>query len=274
MGAIALGVVGAVMGIGGAALSAGEANKKRGELRSAMERDLPNIDAYTNKYFNDLLGYSDEAAKLADTTAEADMSRALRLREQALPGVGAATRGALDSIAPLLRGELPPEVMRAFQNAGGTSTQGLGFGGSGFGFLNTGLFGARGALGAMQTGFGLLPALMSTLPNVNSPSTAAFLESIMTPAQRTQTQLQIRGQNLSVASQLAGMPTSKEVWGNSLQQAGGALAGAGMQMGMSGGSFGGGGGSKLSTSGMSAGGLWGGGAAGGFGGPSWSSGMA
>lgn len=235
------------MGIGGAALSAGEANKKRGELRSAQEKWLPNIDEYTNKYFNDLLGYSDEATKLADTVAEGDMARSLRLRETALPGVGKATMGALDAIAPLLRGELPASAMAAFQRAGGASTAGLGMGGSGFGFLNTGMFGARGALGAMQTGFGLLPALMSTLPHINSPSSAAFLQSIMTPAQRTQSQLQIRGQNLGIESQVAGMPTSKEVWGQSLQEAGGALAGAGMTAGMGGGfgGMGGGGGNTI-----------------------------
>lgn len=221
-------------------MKASSAKRKRQELLDAQEKWLPDIDEYTSKYFNDLLGYSDEATKLADTVGEADMDRALRLREKALPGIGKTTASALESIAPFLKGELPPSMLRAFQNAGGASTVGGGMGGSGFGFLNTGLFGARGALGAMQTGFGLLPALMSTLPNVNSPSTAAFLQSIMTPAQRTQAQLQIRGQNLGIEQTLAGMPTSKEVWGTALQEAGGAIAGAGMTAGMGGGLGGGG----------------------------------
>jgi hypothetical protein len=178
------------------------------------------------------------------------------------------TKTAMDSITPLLAGELPPSVLAAFKSAGGASTVGLGMGGSGFGFLNTGLFGARGSLGAMQTGFGLLPALMSTLPNINSPSSAAFLQSIMTPAQRVQTQLQIRQQNLGIESQLAGMPTSKEVWGQSLQEAGGALAGGAMTAGMGGGFGGGGGGGSFGSfnygGGMNSGGFSGGGPTGGW----------
>jgi hypothetical protein len=149
----------------------------------------------------------------------------MRLREKALPGITKTTQGALDAIAPLLKGELPPAVLEAYARAGGASTVGSGFGGSQFGFLNTGLFGARGALGAMQQGFGLLPALMSTLPNVNSPSTAAFLESIMTPAQRVQTQLQVRGQNIQSKIALTGLPSSGEVWGSGMQQVGGAMLG-------------------------------------------------
>jgi hypothetical protein len=248
-----MGAIGAVMGIGGAALSAGEAGKKRGQLKEAQGMWLPNIDQYTNDYFAQLMQRTPDAKKVADATYDADLSRQLAGREKALPGTQDALTGAMGALAPLLRGELPPSVMQAFQRAGGASTAGLGFGGSGFGFLNTGLFGARGSLGAMQTGFGLLPALMSTLPQVNSPGTAAFLQSIMTPAQRTQTQLQIRGQNLGIESQLAGMPTSKEVWGQSLQEAGGALAGGAMTAGMGGGfgGMGGGGGGNTIPSGPS-----------------------
>lgn len=241
MGAAVMFVVGKGMEAWGTSKKASEAKKKRNELLGAQEKWLPDIDKYTDQYFKDLLGHTDDAVKLADTVGEADMDRALRLREKALPGIGKASSSALESIAPFLKGELPPSMLRAFQSAGGASTVGMGMGGSGFGFLNTGLFGARGALGAMQTGFGLLPALMSTLPNVNSPGTAAFLQSIMTPAQRTQTQLAIRSQNIGIQQTAAGMPTSGDVWGNYLQEQGGQLAGIGaMGMGAGGGMGGGG----------------------------------
>jgi hypothetical protein len=206
-------------------MSASAASKKQKHLLGIEDKWLPNIDEATNRYFSDLLGFTDEATKLADTVAESDLNRAMRLREKALPGITKTTQGALDAIAPLLKGELPPAVLEAYARAGGASTVGSGFGGSQFGFLNTGLFGARGALGAMQQGFGLLPALMSTLPNVNSPSTAAFLESIMTPAQRVQTQLQVRGQNIQSKIALTGLPSSGEVWGSGMQQVGGAMLG-------------------------------------------------
>lgn len=243
MGAIALAVVGAGIGIAGTAMSASSADKKISKLRSARDKWLPDIDAYTNQYFEDLNQYSGEASDIADTVGMSDVDRALAMRERAAPGFSKVTSSAMDSIIPLLRGELPPGVMDAFMRSGAASSVGSGFGGSGFGAVNQGLFGARGALGAMQTGFGLLPALMSTLPNVNNPSTAMFLQSIMTPAQRTSSQLQIRGQNIAIEQTAAGMPTSGEVWGSFMQETGGAMMGAGMMGAMGGG----GGGGTMST---------------------------
>lgn len=232
MGAIAIGaaVVGAGLIAGGTASSAKGAKKRRNELQAAQDRWLPNIDQYTEDYFNDLVGYTDEADRLADTVASQDTERAMSIQEQAMPGIGEGRKRAFDALMPLLRGELPPAVMDAFMRSGAASSVGSGFGGSGFGFVNQGLFGARGALGAMQTGYGLLPALMSTLPQVNSPSTASFLNAIMSPAQRTQTQMQIRQQNMNNAAQLSGLQTGGEVVGSSMQQVGGMLLGGAVGM--------------------------------------------
>lgn len=246
---------------GGTALSADDASKKRKQFAKMMEMGIPDIDDATSKYFADLLGRTPQAEKLADTIGESDLDRTMRLREKAAPGIGKLTGTAMESILPLLKGELPQGVLESFARAGGASSVGSGFGGSGYGFLNTGLFGARGSLGAMQAGFGLLPALMSTLPNINSPSAAAFLQGIMTPAQRVNTQLQIRQQNIGIASQLAGMETSQGMIGGGMQEIGGVLTGFGMGGGMGGGGnpYGG-----FSSSGMTAGGYSGGGAAGGW----------
>ncbi len=260
MGAIALAAVGLAVGVGGTAMAASSAKKKKGELQSYMDKYLPNIDQYTDQYFDSMRSRAPEAGELADTVSKQDVARGMAAREQALPGFTEGIQGASAELFKLLKGELPDAVLNAFSRSGAASSVGSGFGGSGFGALNQGLFGARGALGAMQTGYGLLPALMSTLPNFNSPSSAAFLESIMTPAQRTQTQLQIRGQNLGVAGQVAGMPGSKDIWGGFLQQTGGAMFGAGLTGAMSGG-----GGSKPNTLGKSSGG---------FDGADWASGMA
>lgn len=250
MGAIALGIVGAALIGGGAAMKGSAASKKLKALREAEDMWLPESPAtYGRDYFSEVMGFAPEATKLADQIGEGDMARALRMREQALPGIGKATGGAVEALAPLLRAELPDSVMQAFQRAGGASTVGLGMGGSGFGFLNTGLFGARGALGAMQTGFGLLPALMSTLPNVNSPGASAFLQAIMTPAQRTQAALQFRQQQLGLRGIASGMQTSGDVWGGTMSQVGGLLLGGAMGGGM-GGMGGGGMGMAMGPSGM------------------------
>lgn len=235
---------------GGAGLSANAASKKRKDLARSQDRWLPDIDRYTEEYFDDLTNYMPQADRLADDVARSDTERAMAIQEQAMPGFTEGRKKAFDALMPLLRGELPPSVMDAFMRSGAASSVGSGFGGSQFGFLNQGIFGAKGALGAMQTGYGLLPALMSTLPQVNSPSTASFLNAIMSPAQRTQTQLQIRQQNMNNAAQVAGMPTGSEVWGSALQQTGGALLGGavgmggGGGMGMMGGAGGGGGAAK------------------------------
>jgi len=237
---------------GGTGLSANDASKKRKEFAKQAEMGIPDLDAETSRYFEDLLGRMPQANELADKVGESDLDRTLRLREKAAPGIGNLTRTAMDSITPLLKGELPPGVLAAFKSAGGASTAGLGMGGSGFGFLNTGLYGARGSLGAMQTGFGLLPALMGTLPNINSPSSSAFLQAIMTPAQRVQTQLNIRSQNIGIASTLAGMETSQGMIGGGMQEIGGLLLGGAMGgMGMP--SMGGGGAGYMSAAGSAGG---------------------
>lgn len=264
-----MGVLAAALGAGliagGGAMSANSASKKRKEMRDAMDDWLPDIGQYQQDYFRDLGKYEDKAIGLSNRLNDAQMTQALKMRESVLPGFGAASQDAMRSIAPLLRGELPQGVMSAFQRAGGASTLNSGFGGSGFGALNTGLFGARGAMGAIQTGMGLLPSLLGTMPAIQLNSPTSFLAQIMSPLQRTQTQLNIRGQNIGLQSQMAQMPTSTEIAGNTMGQIGGML------MGGMGGGMGGmmGGSSGFSSSGATAGGYGGGGFTGGFGGPMW-----
>lgn len=242
MGAVAAVIAGAALIAGGSAMKSDAASKKGRALREAEDMWLPNTPGgYASDYFSELEGYNPRATRLADDIGSSDMARALRMREQALPGFNAAAAGGVNALAPLLRGELPPAILDAYSRAGAASSVGSGFGGSGFGFLNTGLFGARGALGAMQTGYSLLPALMSTMPNINSPSSAAFLQAIMTPAQRMQSALQFRQQQLGLRGIASGMQTGGDIWGSGMQQVGGILLGGAMGGGGMGGMMGGGG---------------------------------
>ncbi len=244
MGVLAgLGIVGGGLILGGAAASMGGAGRRRNELQSYMDKFQPNIAQYQSDYFSDLDKYSGDASRLSSQFNTAKMQDALRLREMALPGIGQMTGDAQRSISPLLRGELPPGVMDAFTRAGGASTVGMGMGGSGFGALNTGMFGARGALGGMQTGMGLLGQLLGTMPQISMSTPDSLLQSIKTPAQRAQTQLQVRGQNLGIASQVGGMERGSEIMGGAMGQIGGLLLGGAMGggMGMGGGGKGGGG---------------------------------
>jgi hypothetical protein len=225
--AIALGLGAAAMA-GGGIMSSQGAGKRAKELRAYMDKYMPTMSANQRDYFNDLYSYSDDASKISSTLNQSKMTDALRLREQALPGMQAATGDAMRSISPLLRGELPAGVMDAFSRAGGASTVGLGFGGSGFGALNTGLFGARGALGAIQTGMGRLPSLLSTMPQISLTSPDSILNQLLTPMQRTQTQLTTRGQNLALAGQAGQIPTMGETMGGTIGQMGGLLMGGAM----------------------------------------------
>jgi hypothetical protein len=266
MGAIALAAVGLGLGIGGTAMGASSAKKKRAELTQALGSWLPDTGKYQTDWFADMQKFMRPSTELARQTTEATTDISMGARERQLPGFGQASADALASISPLLRGELPKGVMDAFTRAGGASTVGAGFGGSDFGALNTGLFGARGALGGMQTGLGLLQSLVSSMPQVQVTSPTSFLSQIMSPLQRTQTQLSIRGQNMGVASQLAGMDTSNDVWGGFMNNLGGTLMGAGLS-GMGGGS--GGGFGSFSGTGQTAGGYSGGGVTGGWSGSPW-----
>ncbi len=219
--------LGGILELTGGAIGGFSADDHRDEFWRLMnEVPKPDIGTEEGNWFADLERYFPRASRMSSRARQQEMTQNLALREQALPGFGAATGDAMRSIAPLLRGELPQGVMDAFTRAGGASTVGLGMGGSGFGALNTGLFGARGSLGAIQTGMGLLPALMGTLPQVSAPTTFGLLGQLMTPQQRIQHQMNLRSQQLGINSTYAGMPTMMDVWSQTLTNIGGQLAGA------------------------------------------------
>lgn len=274
-------IAGPLLDIGGNAMLAESAMKHRKEFDELMDRlGRPDVGKLQKQYFSDLETYSPEAIKLTRSMREAELEGSLAMREKALPGVTRATNDAMASISPLLRGELPPSVMRAYQTAGGASTVGSGMGGSGFGFLNTGLFGARGSLGALQAGMGLLPSLLSTMPQISTPNPMALLwQGVMNPKDRSDLEMQLRQQQIGINNAYVNMPTRMDVWGTGMKQAGSMLMGGGFG-GMGGGSSGGGsgmggggfggfnsyGGNSVGGygGGMNSGSIWGGGVTGGW----------
>lgn len=250
---------GALFRVAGAITGGIAADERRGRYEDFM-RNLrePDPSAEAAKWFGDLNTYYPQANKLSQMARADEMTQNLTLREQALPGIGRATQDALGSISPLLRGELPQGVLDAFTRAGGASTLGLGFGGSGFGALNTGLFGARGALGAIQTGVGLLPTLLQSMPNVSAPTTMGLLQHLLTPEQRVNLQMQLRQQKIGMEGQLESLPTALDAWSSHLNESGAMLMGGGGAGFSSMGGGGGGGGTGPSGMGASSPGLGGG----------------
>lgn len=250
MGAIAAAAAGIIMGGVGTGMQANADNQKRRDVKSLAGDWQPDYQAYTDDYFNNLSKYAPQAEKLSSDIGNSEMTDALALRERALPGIGQATQSAAQALFPLLSGELPPSILRAFNSSGAASSVGGGFGGSGFGFLNQGLFGARGALGAMQTGYSLLGSLLSTMPRVNAPSASSFLSGIMTPGQRASDQLAFRGQQIGIGETAAKMPSGSDDWAKYLSSTGGTLTSLGMgSMGGGGGALGGAGGIEGSGAG-------------------------
>lgn len=246
MGVMAAAVVaGLAAGAGGAWMGADAAQEKRNELMRTVDRWLPDMDKNTAAYYADVAKYMPAAQEASRSGALADQATIMAMQEKAIPGFGAARNTAAGALFPLLQGQLPPEVMAAFQRSGAASSVGAGLGGSGLGFLNQALFGARGQLGAMQLGYGLLPGLLSMMPMAHSPGTAAYLQPLLTPEQRTNEQLAIRSQNIGIHTALAGMPTGGDMWAKYLSSTGGMLTGAGMMglgAGGEGAAMGGGGG--------------------------------
>jgi hypothetical protein len=263
---------GAVMRIAGGITGGIAADKKRDRWQEFMDSLAePNVRQEGLNWFGDLEELYPRASSLSQRAREDEMTQNLALRERALPGIGQASADAMQGIGALLRGELPPEVLRNFTRAGGASTVGLGMGGSGFGALNTGLFGARGSIGAMQTGMGLLPTLLGTMPTVSAPTTMGLLGQLMTPEQRVNLQMQLRAQKIGMQGTLESMPTALESWSAHLNESGAMLlGGGGAAMGGMGGSGTPGMGGFNTGGGMNAGGYGGaaGGATGGWGGGS------
>ncbi len=261
-----------LIGLIGAGLQANSNSHKISDVKALASDWQPSYEKYTDEYFNNLDKYAPQAEKLSSDIGKADLTSALALREQALPGIGAATKSAAEALFPLLRGELPDSVLRAFNTSGAASSVGGGFGGSGFGFLNQGLFGARGALGAMQTGYSLLGSLLNTMPRVNSPSASSFLNQIITPQQRVGDQLAFRQQQIGIGLAAAGMPSGNDAWANYIEGVAGVNAGGGGGGGFSGvgagagGGFGGSMGGAMGGGAAAGGGAFGGGAAGAQGG--------
>jgi len=257
-----------LIGLIGAGLQANSNSHKISDVKALAGDWQPAYEQYTDQYFKNLERYQPEASALSETIGKSELNSALALREQALPGIGKATQDASQALFPLLKGELPPEVLRAFNSSGAASSVGGGFGGSGFGFLNQGLFGARGALGAMQAGYSMLGSLLSTMPRISAPSTMSFLNNIITPQQRVGDQLAFRQQQIGIGLAAAGMPSGNDAWANYIEGVAGVNAGGG---GPNFSSMGGGGSSFGNTSGGTSGG-WGTGGGGGAGADIWGGG--
>ena len=87
MGAIAMGVIGAAMGISGTAMKANAASKKRKQLLSYQQSDLPDNQLYHQNYYGWLDKYEDQSRGMAMRANEDLTNLALSRRERSTPGI-------------------------------------------------------------------------------------------------------------------------------------------------------------------------------------------
>lgn len=229
MGALAIAAVagGIAMGAGGAYMSAQGAKKQTKALLDAQNQWLPNVQGDTQDYFRDLGQYQSSSIDLSRTMNREAMSQAMERREMALPGSMKRLGESAPLVFDLMQGKLPMNEIRNALRSGNANSIGKGIFGETGDFM-TQLFGAGGVLKGMQLGYSLLPSLLGAVPTAPMMSPGAWLEGLMTPAQRTQAQLNVRGQNIGLQTAASGIPNSDQVWGKWLSATGGQMAGAGM----------------------------------------------
>jgi hypothetical protein len=231
MGAMnpATAILGAGFRIAGGFLSADAADDRRERWENFMN-SLPTPDAKkeAQAWFDEMNQFYEPARKLSERAQTDEMAQGLRLREMALPGYGQGLRSAMSGVNSMLQGEFTPGELSTWSRVGGASTAGLGFGGSLFGALNTGLYGVRGARGAMAEGIGLLPTLLSATPQLSqSSSTMGLLGNLLTPMQRVDLQMRLRQQRIGMQMTLEEMPTGQDSWAAHLNESGAMLLGGG-----------------------------------------------
>lgn len=210
-------------------MSANAQGSKLRRITSAEGNWLPNQPATQANYFSDLSQYLPMASRLAQQVGVSSADNALGIREHELPGYTQGLRSQFNAYNDLAQGKWTPEMLANAQRTGGAGTVGLGMGGSGFGGLNTALFGARSTLGTMEAGQSLLGTLLGSMPQFQTPTPTSFLSSLVTPEQSITNQLQVRNQNVGLEGIAAGVPYGGNVMGNTLGALGGMATGAGLQ---------------------------------------------
>lgn len=154
-----------------------------------------------------------------------------KLYEESLPGFKAAQASRLSAVAPLLRGEIPADVVRQIYRNSATRGASGGFSGSpAMGNLNAESLGLT-SLDLLTKGNQLFSGIIGSTP---MPKVASLQDFLLQPQQILALRSAERAQKLGLKAQAIGAPGASDVWGSGIQDVGGLLAGFGFNGGFSG----------------------------------------
>lgn len=219
----ALAAVGGLMHIGGTALSAKEANKRRKAVKDIAKYPGLDFNAITDDALSGYESVFDRAAALSGRLSKTNQEALNAQEEMSLPGVRAAREKALGRISGLF--DEDSAWIQGLQRRGAALGLSSGLRGSGAGQMQTLRLSDREGMQRTQLGTGLLGSLIGGMRLANSPATQAFLGP--TISEQVNQRSGERTQRLNTLMAAAGLPTGSEMWGDSLKQVGGSLMGMG-----------------------------------------------
>ena len=237
MGAIAL-AIGAAVAIGGTAMSASAASKRKDKLNDIA--NTPGLDL--NNIYSDSLGAMSSAQPKAESIAAENNTfnndQLQKMLEKSIPGYGQMQGTRTANANALLRGEIPEDVRSQINRTTAARALGGGYAGTQAGRNLTARDLGMTSLNLMGLGQQYSQGILGSTPMSALQSPASMLT--ITPTQALATRGHERDLQLQMLTGAAMAPGASDVWGKALQDSGNSVA----SMGMSGMNPGGGGGAN------------------------------
>ena len=217
---------GTVTDIVGTILAGEAAEKKRAEVKKIANTPGLDFGSVTGGALADLMKYLPQGSAVAERISQINQANLMAREEASLPGVGAAREKALGGVMGLFDDKAwLADTMRTGAAMGATR----GLMGTGAGQMTSIYQGAKDKMARLSLGTGLLSQIIGSMRvDTTSPSVTAFLSP--TPAQAIAIRGDERTQRMNILLRRAGMPTRLSTYGQSLQEYGGAMTGAGYTM--------------------------------------------
>lgn len=217
------GILGAGMMIGGAALGASAAEKRRRRLEELAKTPGLDLQSVIGETTGALSGGLPGAANYANAANLSSVEGLQSVLEGAIPGYSEMQKTRAGAVGSMLRGKLPADVSRAVASAATSRAMEGGYGGSAAGrnlvARDLGLT-SLDILGRGLTESGRLVA-STPLPRMITAPEVLNINAGTTQNLRSSE----RAQKLAMLMEAIQAPGSGDVWARGLQQAGGAMAG-------------------------------------------------
>ena len=217
-------------------MSAEGAKKQRALLKKLMETPGVDFGKEIAKYMSDTETFLPRAQDAAGKITQANQEQLAKSLRDTIPNYDELVKERSDVVGKYIKGEVPEGVLAIGDRAtAGADLNRFGQFGGTFPDRARSALGANQSLALQQWGINALNTLPQVTPRAPVYDVSNFLGP--TAAQRAQIRFGERGQNLGVGQSMATIPTSEQIYGNTLGQVGGIAMGYGL--GQIGGSQGG-----------------------------------